>query len=243
MPYRDFAWVYDVLNENADYDALARYIIAQLHSFGIEDGTIADLGCGTGDLTLRLAQAGYDMLGVDASEDMLSILQNKAWESGCDNIFLVHQKLESLRLYGTVRAAVSSFDTFNHIGPYAKLQKAIFKAAQYIEKGGVLLFDMNTPYKHEEVLADNTFELQTEEVECIWKNHFDAENARTRITVQIQTDREAFTERFYEYMYTLTQIQQACEAAGMTVRSVCDGEAFAPLRGDTQRYFITAIKE
>ena len=117
MAYGIFADFYDFFNEDADYDLLSEQVLAALREHGVSDGIVIDLGCGTGELTLRLAQAGYDMIGVDASEEMLSVLQEKEFELGMSGVLLLHQELQTLDLYGTVRAAVSTFDTFNHIGP------------------------------------------------------------------------------------------------------------------------------
>ena len=78
MAYEAFAGVYDAFNEDADYDSLFRYVCGVLRAHGVEDGIVADLGCGTGELTLRLAAAGYDMIGVDLSPEMLSVLREKA---------------------------------------------------------------------------------------------------------------------------------------------------------------------
>ena len=118
MAYNEFAYFYDEFNGEADYDALYRYITAELQAHGIREGILADLGCGTGDLTLMLTQAGYDVIGIDRSEEMLSVLREKADELGLTGrLLLLRQDLLELDLYGTIRAAVSTFDTYSHIGP------------------------------------------------------------------------------------------------------------------------------
>ena len=129
MAYNEFAYFYDEFNTAADYDALYRYVTGELAAHGVPGGLLADLGCGTGDLTLMLAQAGYDVIGVDQSEEMLSILRDKADELGlAGRVLLLQQDLLQLDLYGTIKAAVSTFDTFNHIGPVDRFERAIAKS-------------------------------------------------------------------------------------------------------------------
>ena len=155
MAYNEFAYFYDEFNGEADYDALYAHIHAKLKEHGIHDGILADLGCGTGELTLMLTQAGYDMIGIDQSEEMLCVVRDKAEQLGLSGrLLLLRQDLLKLDLYGTIRGAVSTFDTFNHI---PDLDTAIANAGFFMEKGGVFLFDMNTPYKHRNVLGDNAF--------------------------------------------------------------------------------------
>ena len=126
---------YDEFNGEADYDALYGYVTGELKAHGITDGILADLGCGTGDLTLMLTQAGYDVIGIDRSEEMLSVLREKADELGLTGrLLLLKQDLLELDLYGTIRAAVSTFDTYSHIGPQENFEKAIRKAAYFMEK-------------------------------------------------------------------------------------------------------------
>lgn len=244
MAYEAFADIYDAFNEDADYTALHAYLKGQLDAFGISRGIVADLGCGTGDLTLRLARDGYDMIGVDLSEEMLSVLREKAWEQGVEGLLLLQQDLERLDLYGTVQAAVSTFDTFNHIGPFPRFAAALKRCALFIEPGGLFLFDLNTPYKQEQVLADNVYLLEAEDVTCRWENHWDAARRCTQITVDMAYpgDPEHEIERFTEYAYSLEQIGQACGEAGLRIEQVCDGERFSPLRPDSERYLITAVK-
>lgn len=174
MAYNEFAYFYDEFNGEADYDALYGYITDELKAHGITDGILADLGCGTGDLTLMLTQAGYDVIGIDRSEEMLSVLREKADELGLTGrLLLLKQDLLDLDLYGTIRAAVSTFDTYSHIGPQENFEKAIRKAAYFMERGGVFIFDLNTPYKHRHILAGQTFDIEAEDADCHWSNRYD----------------------------------------------------------------------
>ena len=134
MAYNEFAYFYDEFNGEADYDALYAHIHAKLKAHGIQDGILADLGCGTGELTLMLTQAGYDMIGIDQSEEMLCVVRDKAEQLGLSGrLLLLRQDLLKLDLYGTIRGAVSTFDTFNHI---PDLDTAIANAGFFMEKGG-----------------------------------------------------------------------------------------------------------
>lgn len=244
MAYSEFAYVYDGFNEDADYKALFNCVKRMLNKYGVNEGIVADLGCGTGDLTLMLKKAGYDMIGIDMSCEMLSILREKAYDEDVTDLLLLQQDILRLDLYGTIKAAVSTFDTLNHIGPYSKLEKAIKRIAMFIEPGGVFVFDTNTPYKHEQVLGDNTFVLQSEDSRCEWSNKYDFANQRTSINIQITHENgDCFNESFYEYSYTLDQLKLACEKASLKICEVCDGESFTQLREDTQRYLIVAQKE
>ena len=243
MAYNEFAYFYDEFNGEADYDALYAHIHAKLKEHGIHDGILADLGCGTGELTLMLTQAGYDMIGIDQSEEMLCVVRDKAEQLGLSGrLLLLRQDLLKLDLYGTIRGAVSTFDTFNHI---PDLDTAIANAGFFMEKGGVFLFDMNTPYKHRNVLGDNAFTFEEEDAACVWRNHYDAANRRVEITVDIDYHEtgEHFHEQFCEYTYDLDTIRTALEKHGFALESVCDGETFGPLTEDSQRYFFCAVKQ
>lgn len=243
MAYHEFAYFYDAFNEDADYESLYRHIQAELEAHGIWDGILADLGCGTGELTLMLAQAGYDMIAIDQSEEMLCVVRDKADQLELtDHLLFLRQDLCSLDLYGTIRGAVSTFDTFNHL---PSLDAAIANAAFFMEKGGVLLFDMNTPYKHRNVLGNHTFTMEGEEADCVWRNQTEDGGRRVRISLDIE-DREngeRFHEEFCEYTYELDEIRAALERHGFELESVCDGESFGPLTQTSERYFFCAVKK
>ena len=247
MAYQEFAYFYDEFNGAADYDALFAYVTGELKAHGIQDGIVADFGCGTGELTLMLAQAGYDMIGIDVSEEMLSVLRDKADALGLPltNPMLLCQDLLQLDLYGTIRAAVSTFDTYNHIGPLENFEKAIRKAAYFMEKGGVFIFDLNTPYKHQHILAGQTFDIEAEDADCHWSNRYDEAARRVDITIDIDYHEtgEHFREQFSEYSYALETVRALLEKYGFAVAKIADGEDFGPVRGDSPRWIITAIKQ
>lgn len=245
MAYNEFAYFYDELNEAADYDALYRYVVSELADHGVTDGLLADLGCGTGELTLMLSQAGYDVIGIDRSEEMLSVLREKADELDMTGkVLLLQQDLLQLDLYGTIRAAVSTFDTYNHIGPLDNFEKAIANAAFFMEKDGVFVFDLNTPYKHAKVLGGQTFDLDAEDAVCHWTNRYDESSGRVDIHIEIREKEtgDIWTEDFSEYSYPLPTVQALLDKYGFTVARVSDGEDFGPVRPDSQRWIITAVK-
>ena len=245
MAYNEFAYFYDELNEAADYDALYRYVVSELTAHGVTGGLLADLGCGTGELTLMLSQAGYDVIGIDRSEELLSVLREKADELDMTGkVLLLQQDLLQLDLYGTIRAAVSTFDTYNHIGPLENFEKAIANAAFFMEKDGVFVFDLNTPYKHAEVLGGQTFDLDAEDAVCHWTNRYDESSGRVDIHIEIREKEtgDSWVEDFSEYSYPLPTVQALLDKYGFTVARVSDGEDFGPVRPDSQRWIITAVK-
>ena len=246
MAYNEFAYFYDEFNGEADYDALFAYVLRKLKENGIQNGIVADFGCGTGDLTLMLSQAGYDVIAVDQSEEMLAVLSDKADQLGiADGLLLLRQNLLELDLFGTIRAAVSTFDTYSHIGPWQNFEKAIRRAAFFMEKGGVFLFDLNTPYKNRQVLGENLFTFEGPDASCRWQNHYLAEEQAVEISIDIHYNdtNEDFHEQFKEYSYELQQVTQALEKYGFAVQSVEDGESFGALQPDSQRFIFTCIKQ
>lgn len=242
--YGDFSYFYDEFNGEADYDSLFQVIESRLSSQKLPGKIIADLGCGTGELTLRLAGAGYDMIAVDASDEMLSILSDKISECGAEGILLLQQDLTALDLYGTIHGAVCTFDTLNHVGPAEEINKVIEKVGLFMEKDGLFLFDVNTPYKHKKILADETFVLEDEDAVCIWKNSLEEQQHRTCISIDIayRDDPEHYWESFYEYYCEPQELTQMCISAGFRVMEILDGERFCEPDAQSQRLLFVAEK-
>ncbi|MBS7306243.1 MAG: class I SAM-dependent methyltransferase, partial [Lachnospiraceae bacterium] len=150
--YSLFSTVYDMFMDNVPYIEWADSIEQTLKKHGINEGIVLDLGCGTGTLTKMLADKGYDMIGVDSSEEMLSIAKGKD-----DNTLFLCQDISEFELYGTVRAVISTCDTLNYILDEEELINTFKLVNNYLEPGGIFVFDMNAPEKYEEVLSDNVF--------------------------------------------------------------------------------------
>ena len=213
--YGDFAYYYDLLTENVDYESRCEYICNLLAENGVSKGILLDLACGTGTMSMLLSDKGYDVIGVDASEDMLSVAQEKKMESGKDIMFLC-QRMEELDLFGTINAAVCTLDSINHITDEKTVQQVFSKVSLFMEDKGIFLFDVNTPYKHREVLGDNTFIYDMDDVYCVWQNSTDKKTLLTEVSLDIfekDTEEEEdvyyrYSEEFSEKGYELSQIEK-----------------------------------
>ena len=152
--YSFFARFYDELTQNVDYERRAEHFSALLLSYGIKSGTVLDLACGTGTLTSLISARGYDMIGVDSSPDMLSQAQNRAFEEG-QNILFLCQQMQTLDLFGKIDAALCTLDSINHLTEPEDVRETFRRLGTFIRPGGMFIFDVNTIYKHREILADN----------------------------------------------------------------------------------------
>lgn len=244
--YTSFAQVYDLFMDNVPYEEWCRYLTGLLKEYGIEDGLVLDLGCGTGSLTEALAAAGYDMIGVDGSEDMLEIAMEKKAASGLDILYLL-QDMREFELYGTVRAVVSSCDCLNYILDEQELTQVFKLVNNYLDPGGIFIFDLNTPYKYRELLGENTFAENRPEGGFIWENFFDAETGINEydLTLFIREPGEKelfrrFEETHYQRAYSLETVRKALAEAGMEfVAAYEEGGRKAP-QEDSQRIFVVA---
>jgi ubiquinone/menaquinone biosynthesis C-methylase UbiE len=245
--YGDFAYYYDMLTENVDYHKRCEYICGLLADNGVSEGILLDLACGTGTLSLMLSQKGYDVIGVDGSEEMLTQAQEKKMESSDDTIFLC-QKMEELDLFGTINAAVSTLDSINHVTDEAKVREIFRRVSLFMEDKGIFIFDVNTPYKHKEVLGNNTFVYDTDEVYCVWQNSTD-ENLLTKVSLDIFEKDEDDDETYYRYCeefaekaYDLEDIRKWLEECKFEVMAVYEELTREDVKADTQRAVFVAVK-
>ena len=169
--YTSFAAVYDTFMDNIPYEEWKSYLEELLKEYGVQDGLVLDLGCGTGTMTELLAADGYDMIGVDNSEEMLEIAREKQIKSGHEILYLL-QDMREFELYGTVGAVFSICDSLNYITEPEELKQVFRWVNNYLDPGGIFIFDFNTEYKYREVLGDQTIAESREDCSFIWDNYY-----------------------------------------------------------------------
>lgn len=247
--YTSFAEVYDQFMDNVPYREWADFLQEILQKEGINDGLVLDLGCGTGSMTEELAGRGYDMIGVDNSEDMLEIAMEKRQESGHDILYLL-QDMQEFELYGTVRAVVSVCDSVNYVTEKEELEQVFRLVNNYLDPGGIFVFDFNTEYKYREVLGDRTIAENREDSSFIWDNYYYEEEHMNEyeLTLFIQeTDQKElyhkYQETHFQRAYTLEEIRELLEKSGLRfVAAYEDYTKDAPGKG-SERICVVAREQ
>ncbi len=244
MSYGAFADFYDGLTGNVGYKERADYILSLLKKFSHDPGLTLDLACGTGTLTLELKKRGVDIYGIDASPDMLSVALQKSAEAGEQILFLC-QKMQSLDLYGTIDTCVCTLDSINHITDIKDVKKAFERVSLFMNKGGLFVFDVNTPYKHKEVLADNVFVFDTDEVYCVWQNT-PLEEMLTEISLDFFIPEGdsyyRLSESFTERVYTEGTLRELLDGAGFETLGVFGDMTMDSPAATEQRMIFVARK-
>lgn len=246
MSYDDFSRFYDLLTDNVEYEKRADYFCRLLSMCGITEGILLDLGCGTGSMSLAMADRGFDVIGVDSSVGMLNAAQQKMFERG-KQMLLLNQTMEELDLYGTVDCAVCVLDGINHLDGEEAVKSAFAKVSLFMNKGGAFAFDVNTLYKHKNVLADNAFVYEPDGVYCVWQNNFNEADGSVDITLDFFEEEdgvyyrsgESFTEKAYE----LSDIKLWLERSGFGVVGVYDDLTLEPVKTDSERAVFLAKKK
>lgn len=239
MSYSSFACVYDALMKNADYKARADRICKILGDYNIKGGLLLDLACGTGELSRELSRRGYEVIGTDASPEMLSIAQMKAASEG-ENILFLCQKMQETDLYGTVGAIVCTLDSINHLTSFDELRETFSKLKNFIDIGGIMIFDVNTPYKHKYVLGNNTFVYDEPGVFCVWQNTLFADEKTVGISLDffVKEGGEKYTrksESFKECAFSRKELETAFSNASFALEAVYKEGAFLPPDETTER--------
>ena len=245
--YEAFAYVYDNFMDNIPYKEWSTYLIGLLKEYGIEEGIIVDLGCGTGSMTELLSEAGYDMIGIDNSIDMLEIAREKSMDSEKQILYLL-QDMREFELYGTVHGIVSICDSMNYIVDRDDLVKVLKLANNYLEPRGYFIFDMNTEYKYRTQLADKTIAEDREEMSFIWDNYYDEASKLNeyRLSIFVQEEEDLYRkyeEVHYQRAYSLNEIKEAIKEAGMEFVAAYDAFTHEEPKEESERIYIVAREQ
>ncbi len=243
--YDAFSGVYDILMSDADYDGRTEYICKIFEELGKKPSLLLDLCCGTGSFAIRLAAKNIGVIGVDISPDMLDCAKKRSDRCGAEVLYLCQNAAE-LDLYGTVDGAICCLDSINHITDPAELQEAFNKVSLFLEPNCPFIFDVNTPYKHREVLADNTFVIESGDIYCVWQNSYFEEDEITEIKLDFFIKENGVykrsTQLIEERSYPLEAIKAMLTRAGLETVGIYKDMTFEPVSRDCERAVFVALK-
>jgi len=226
--------MYDV-----NYKKWADYIEEIFKINGVKPSLIADLGCGTGSFCIEMDKRGYDMIGIDLSPDMLDCAKKKS--EGRDILYL-NQDMSNFELYGTVDAIVCLMDSINYLLYVKDVKRLVKLVKNYLNPGGLFIFDINTPYKFRNILKDNVFYDISDEITYVWQNRFDSKKkiCEFDITFFIKEGKyyKKYDEVHYERCYEIDELKKIIAWSGLTLVNLYHDMTFNKPFGKSERIFF-----
>lgn len=233
-----------MIKDDVDYGRLCDFIENVFDMYGVNPEIVADFACGTGGVTIPMAERGYDMIGIDRSFDMLDIARKKAGDSG---ILFLNQDISHCDLYGSVGAALCMTDGFNYILSDKELISALERINTcFMDPGGVLIFDISTEYKLKNVHASNTFVYDTEDIFYVWENRYIENKSLIEMDINFfERQKKGYRrlrERQVQRARSTELMKRILKRAGFSDIMVFSSTEFAPEAEDVKRLWFTARK-
>ncbi|MCR5255438.1 MAG: class I SAM-dependent methyltransferase [Acetatifactor sp.] len=257
--YGDFAYVYDELMDNTPYEKWCERIVELIAKYGVskperdsedvldsEKNLVLDLGCGTGTLTEMLYKKGFDCMGVDMSQSMLSVAYEKRERSGAEILYLC-QDMRELDLYSTVGTVVSVCDSVNYILEDEELKKVFSSVNDYLYPEGIFIFDFNTDHKYRDCIGDSTISENREDCSFIWENEYDPEEEINEydLTVFVREEGDLF-RRFQETHlqrgYSVETMRKIVKESGLDPVLMMDSDSEGEVTAKSERVLVVAKK-
>ena len=246
MSYDDFSRFYDRLTDNVVYEKRADYFCRLLSLCGVEGGILLDLGCGTGSMSVKMAEKGFEVIGVDSRVGMLNAAQQKMFECG-QHLLLLNQPMQDIDLYGTVDCAICVLDGINHLDGADDVKRTFEKVSLFMNKGGAFAFDVNTIHKHRNVLADNAFVYEFDDLFCVWQNNYNSSDNSVEISLDFFEEEDGVYyrtgESFSERAYELDEIKKWLEDSGFEVVGIFEDLTTDEVRADSEKAVFLARKK
>ncbi|MDD6307943.1 MAG: class I SAM-dependent methyltransferase [Clostridia bacterium] len=237
--YDDFANIYDLVMRDTPYADWISYYKAIFARFHRTPELVLELGCGTGNITTRMAAEGYDMIGLDNSLAMLS----HAKEKNQDILYLL-MDMTDFELYGTVDAIISGLDCMNYVTE--DIDKVFSLVKNYLNPGGLFIFDIQSPYKLKELLPGEPIICDEDDIVYIWESEVEQSLCHFYITFFTKNENGTYSrcdEEQTQRIYEIDELSAAAEAAGLTVRGVFDAFSFTKPKAESERIFFVVSKE
>lgn len=245
--YEGFATVYDEVMSHIPYDEWFNKIKGYLEDKGVTSGTMCELGCGTGIMTELFAGAGFDMIGVDKSENMLALANAKKEETKSGTLY-IHQSMEELELDREVDVFISVCDSINYLLQESMLFDTFSRVCEYLKPGGYFIFDLKTVYCYRNIIGNQTWVEQDEDVSYIWENYFYEDqdvNEYMMTLFKRQPDTnlyEKIEEAHYQKAYGIDDLKKVLEQAGLWIENTYDEDFENPPSQQSERVYIIAKK-
>lgn len=241
--YENLSRFYDRFTEDVDYERWADFAEAVFKREHITPRLVLDLACGTGTLTKIMAERGYEMIGVDASVEMLMQAQSNTISCEVQPIYL-NQRMEALDLYGTIDVCLCCLDSINYVTDPDALQTAFERVHLFLEpKTGIFIFDINTPEKFA-ALDGNSYVREDDGVFCVWQAA--AQGSLCAFQFDIFEEQGGSWRRFQEFheerIYALNEIHDMLARVGF-VEIACFGDlSFGAVDKTKNRVYFSARK-
>lgn len=248
--YSSLYCVYDELNESCDYDKLADFLCEVIkENEKTNTSLVLDLACGTGKLTFKLRERGYDMTAIDLSSGMLSVAHEYAVKNEINDVLFLCQNMTEFELYGTVDACVCTLDSINYLTKLSDVKKCFSLVHNYLIPDGVFIFDINTPYRFKEIYGNNDFILENENSLCAWQNEYNEKSKICKFYLSIfKENQDGSYDRFDEIQkekcYSKKQIEDALLECGFEIITVYgDTNKKVADNTDEKWYFVAKCKK
>lgn len=211
MMYENFAYMYDRLTDDVDYDSFVNLIDTKIKKYKPDSKLVLELACGTGNITKRMSDKGFDMIGLDLSVDMLEVARSK-----CPDVLLLNQDMTDFELYGTVDVIICCLDSINYITDKRMLKRMFKLVNNYLNYGGLFIFDINSEYKLKNIVGNNCFVRNEEELFYSWENELLKDRVNFYLTFFAKNEKDAYekteemhTERIYKEQELITLLKDA----------------------------------
>ncbi len=236
MSIYSIAELYDHINGNA-YIPYADFLEESFKKADIKVGEVLDMGCGTGGIAALLADRGYDMVALDISPEMLNIAREKNYGK---NTLLLCQDMRDFELYGTVQAIYSSFDCINYLTEKGDLTRVFALVRNYLESGGLFIFDINTEYRYKNVYDGMSYVYEVGDDMAVWRNAYDEEEELCEFTVDLFSEEDG---AYYRSTEIQTQKYHSSEsvlasAEGFVLVEKSGGKGFDGCNENEKEYYI-----
>lgn len=197
MIYHEFAEIYDQLMDSRDYDKWTEQLFSLYKRYDFDPNKIFELACGTGNITMRVREKGYSIVGSDISEEMLRIATEKAMEKGLPTRF-IKQDMKNINYKKKVDSVISICDGINYIQSIDDLKQVFDGVYNLLKPNGVFIFDISTIYKYEKIISNNVFTENYETFSYIWNNSYDQEKRILEFELTLFIKEGEFFSRYIE---------------------------------------------